>query len=442
MTKVFISYSHDSDQHCEFVRNLSNRLRSEGLECLIDQYINGFPSEGWLRWMEDQVERADFVLMICTETYLRRFRGKENNIGKGVSFEGTVISQNLYDSYQQNTKFIPIIPEGGDLDNVPTPLKSFSTYSLPEKYDNLYRYLTTQPEHIAPPVGKIQAMPIATPKNEMLGNYSHSIPSSKPNLTGSSEKFLVHNKVKSNNDKAHRSNQLFWPQVAIFLSVTFIFISSAVSFYYFQIKTAHDVGQNTMVKHVGEILTSLELVEELELFVIDTEVISNESFDAFLDENFFSRGDVGKDTEYYGYIQSIESRAIAWSSKHPFELPIGQMSPYAMLKFLDFPLFEVTVTPGDVITGTMQPIMLNNRDPRSVPKSDLEYYVYAYSFTFQGKAFQLILAKSIKFDPEAEKLLRIDLTWLVSILTLLLLVFQLSISYAILPLFRRIKSNT
>lgn len=48
---IFISYSHDSAEHCEFVRGLSDRLRKEGLNCQIDLYINGSPPEGWQRWM-------------------------------------------------------------------------------------------------------------------------------------------------------------------------------------------------------------------------------------------------------------------------------------------------------------------------------------------------------------------------------------------------------
>ena len=159
MTKVFISYSHDSQAHRDFVRGVADQLRRGGLECVIDQYINGFPPEGWLRWMEDQVEVADFVLMVCTETYLRRYRGHETDGGRGVTFEGVVISQTLYDAYYRNTKFVPVLPEGGDFEYVPLPLKQYSTYMLPTDYDNLYRYLTGQPEHIAPPVGDKRVMP-------------------------------------------------------------------------------------------------------------------------------------------------------------------------------------------------------------------------------------------------------------------------------------------
>lgn len=161
MTKVFISYSHDSQPHRDFVRGLADQLRTDGLDCLIDQYVNGFPPEGWSRWMENQIEAADFVLLVCTETYLRRYRGQETDSGKGVTFEGVVISQSLYDAYYRNTKFVPILPEGGDFGHVPLLLKPYTIYTLPQQYDSLYRYLTAQPEYIAPAVGSKRIMPPA-----------------------------------------------------------------------------------------------------------------------------------------------------------------------------------------------------------------------------------------------------------------------------------------
>jgi SEFIR domain len=48
--KVFISYSHDSFEHTRRVRALADRLRSEGVESWIDQYVQD-PNEGWIRWM-------------------------------------------------------------------------------------------------------------------------------------------------------------------------------------------------------------------------------------------------------------------------------------------------------------------------------------------------------------------------------------------------------
>ena len=102
---VFISYSHDSDEHRERVLALSERLRVDGIETLLDQYVNGSPQQGWPRWMLDQLDAADSVLVVCTETYYRRFRGHEEpGKGKGVDWEGTLITQEIYDSRSRTLK--------------------------------------------------------------------------------------------------------------------------------------------------------------------------------------------------------------------------------------------------------------------------------------------------------------------------------------------------
>jgi hypothetical protein len=69
--RVFISYSHDSEENAARVLRLANDLRSDGIEAIIDQYITS-PSEGWPRWMDTHVRDDDFVVMVCTETYCRR----------------------------------------------------------------------------------------------------------------------------------------------------------------------------------------------------------------------------------------------------------------------------------------------------------------------------------------------------------------------------------
>ncbi|MGB1256893.1 MAG: SUMF1/EgtB/PvdO family nonheme iron enzyme, partial [Thiolinea sp.] len=152
--RVFISYSHDSAEHRVDVLALANRLRTDGLDCQIDQYVNGFPPEGWQRWMETQIETADFVLVVCTPVYLKRYRGQDRDGGRGVSFEGVVISQTLYDTYYENAKFVPVLPDAGDLESVPLPLKGFSAFQMGADYEGLYRYLTGQAAVVMPEVGE------------------------------------------------------------------------------------------------------------------------------------------------------------------------------------------------------------------------------------------------------------------------------------------------
>ena len=66
---VFLSYSHDSDSHREKVLGLAERLRQDGLNAQVDQYVDGTPEQGWPRWMLDRFDEAEWVLVICTATY-------------------------------------------------------------------------------------------------------------------------------------------------------------------------------------------------------------------------------------------------------------------------------------------------------------------------------------------------------------------------------------
>src|SRR5512144_1522067 len=105
--KVFISYSHDTVAHQERVLDLADRLRADGIAAEIDQY-NDSPAEGWPRWCERQIEAADIVLMVCTETYHRRVTGEEERgKGWGIVWEARIIRQLLYDAGVASDKFVP-----------------------------------------------------------------------------------------------------------------------------------------------------------------------------------------------------------------------------------------------------------------------------------------------------------------------------------------------
>ena len=144
---VFISYSHDSDEHRERVLALSERLREDGIETLLDRYVNGSPKQGWPRWMLDQLDAADSVLVVCTETYYRRFRGHdEPGKGKGVDWEGALITQEIYDSRSQMLKFVPVFLSAAVHDWIPEPLRSVSYYAVTSEnaYQRLYDFLLGQ----------------------------------------------------------------------------------------------------------------------------------------------------------------------------------------------------------------------------------------------------------------------------------------------------------
>lgn len=174
---VFISYSHDSDAHRERVLDLSNRLRADRIDCWIDQYEPA-PAEGWPHKMDRGIREADFVLMACTETYLKRLQlEEEEGKGLGVAWEGSLIYNTLYRECTLNSKFIPILFTSDDKPYIPTILFGNSHYdlSLPRGYEHLYRHLRGELGAVMPPLGKkrfvrtIHSDALPTVEGELFG---------------------------------------------------------------------------------------------------------------------------------------------------------------------------------------------------------------------------------------------------------------------------------
>ncbi|HEX7628037.1 MAG TPA: toll/interleukin-1 receptor domain-containing protein, partial [Candidatus Methanoperedens sp.] len=163
--KVFISYSHNSDDKKDTTKDqvlaLSNRLRGDGIDCTIDQYEIS-PPIGWARWMTAQIKKADFILIVCTKTYQLRFEGEEESgKGKGAKWEGALIIEELYKSEAKNDKFIPILFSSEGEAHIPIVLNGATHYKLEKKegYESLYRHITHQPLVLKPIVGKLKVKP-------------------------------------------------------------------------------------------------------------------------------------------------------------------------------------------------------------------------------------------------------------------------------------------
>ncbi|MCA1790822.1 MAG: TIR domain-containing protein, partial [Thioalkalivibrio sp.] len=132
---AIISYTHDSDEHKSRVLALANRLRGDGIACIIDRFEPA-PPEGWPLWMTRQITDRDFVLLACTETYERRFSGAEaRGRGLGAKWEASLIRQLLYESEGRNEKFIPVVFEKRDLAFVPLELRGGTHHLLPDSYE-------------------------------------------------------------------------------------------------------------------------------------------------------------------------------------------------------------------------------------------------------------------------------------------------------------------
>jgi len=159
--RVFISYSRDNPAHGDRVLALADRLRADGIDAMIDLYIQT-PPEGWPAWCAEQIDTADFVLMVCTETYLRRASRKEEpGVGHGVLWEGRLINQYLYDAGSVSAKFVPVLLADGSDAHVPLPVKGGTIYQVetPQGYESLFRLLSYQLPTRMPPLGTRRSSP-------------------------------------------------------------------------------------------------------------------------------------------------------------------------------------------------------------------------------------------------------------------------------------------
>ncbi|MDQ1352163.1 MAG: hypothetical protein QG657_2469, partial [Acidobacteriota bacterium] len=169
--KVFISYSRYSQAHRDLVLAFADLLRKYKIDAVLDQY-ESCTSEGWPKWMDIQVKKAEFVLIICSESYWNRINGvEENGGGSGVYFETTISYNHIYFDRQKTNRFIPILFDRGDIKYVPSPIKGFSYYCIDNTKgaEELYRRLTDQPSIIKPELGQERQLP---PTNPEIGEFA------------------------------------------------------------------------------------------------------------------------------------------------------------------------------------------------------------------------------------------------------------------------------
>lgn len=100
LVSVFISYSHDSRDHKEWVEVLARRLEFDGIHVILDQW--DLPSGGDLPRFMHSMASADKVIAVCTPTYV----SKADSGKGGVGYEAMILTAQL----MRNVKLEKIIP--------------------------------------------------------------------------------------------------------------------------------------------------------------------------------------------------------------------------------------------------------------------------------------------------------------------------------------------
>lgn len=151
---VFISYSHDSEEHKNWVLQLATRLRSNGVDVILDRWNIKLGSD-LASFMEKGLSKSSRIVSICSSTYV-----KKANEGKGgVGYEKQIMTAEFINDQNSNW-VIPLIKNNPNERKIPTFLGgrmyiSFEEPNLYEtKYEKLLRDLLDEPVLPIPPIGK------------------------------------------------------------------------------------------------------------------------------------------------------------------------------------------------------------------------------------------------------------------------------------------------
>lgn len=150
---VFISYSHDNDEHKKWVRELSEKLVNNGVDVILDQW--DLSLGGDLPSFMESISDSSRVLVVCTDNYIEK---SNKNLG-GVGYEKSILTAELL-ANQDTKKFIPIVRNVTSPTKTPICLsgKLYIDFSNDSQYERLFSQLLHDiyevPLHPKPPLGK------------------------------------------------------------------------------------------------------------------------------------------------------------------------------------------------------------------------------------------------------------------------------------------------
>jgi len=198
--KVFISYSHDDENHKIWVKELAIKLRNNGIDAVLDQFTH--LGTDLSLFMEQGLSESHKVLCICSSIY----NEKANTGISGVNYEKRIICQELMKE-TSSAWVIPIIRNNQSYNKLPLFLSGLKYISFDEDTQfskNYYELLEElHGKKYIPPIGdnpfnhnssvieKIDEMNQITKVLSSVVNHSGNV---KFNYLSNSGKFIIGSK--------------------------------------------------------------------------------------------------------------------------------------------------------------------------------------------------------------------------------------------------------
>lgn len=176
--RVFISYSHDSEEHKSWVKELAEFFVEKGVDAYLDQWDLEY-GDDLASFMETGITEADRVILVCTDGYIER----ANNGAGGVGYEKTIATAQMMSGPESRRKFIPVIRNVKGDQKVPVFLGATLYADLSDGTDQeavklaLLRTVMEVPA-AKPPLGSFPFIPEQSPELEPEAGASQDTPES------------------------------------------------------------------------------------------------------------------------------------------------------------------------------------------------------------------------------------------------------------------------
>ena len=162
--RAFISYSHDSQEHKEWVAKLATTLRQNGVDVVLDQWDMDY-GDNLSQFIERGITRSDRVIAVCTDQYI----SKANEGTGGVGYEKTICTAEMLRTAENRPKFIPVVRNVSRDEKLPTFFGDAYYVDLSDDQDkekavpNLIRQIHEVPKP-KPPLGPSPIVPEQSPE--------------------------------------------------------------------------------------------------------------------------------------------------------------------------------------------------------------------------------------------------------------------------------------
>ncbi|MGA6167493.1 tetratricopeptide repeat protein [Amycolatopsis magusensis] len=190
--RIFVSYAHDCAEHQEQVLAFCALLTRSGVEVHVDAWYTG-QRRDWYAWMHEQIDLADFVVVIASPGY----RGAGDGTGAchrnpGVRSEAAELRDRLHqDRETWVRKLFPVVLPGRSIDEIPRFLQPrcadhFLVAELTEAgIEELLRLFHGVPTHPRPELGpRPGLLPVPGTAPQPLLATTVTLPRDIPAFTG------------------------------------------------------------------------------------------------------------------------------------------------------------------------------------------------------------------------------------------------------------------